>query len=408
MPGSIRWSPLTSGYWEHVIPADEWHFDSSITLNTNYGLNYNVKVNNDTRIYKEITYRHRQYFVNGNEKLYMSHIAGSGLAQPDSFPYNKEVEFGYLLTEENAVNIGLAVTPLDEVIIFTENKSYVYYMQITNSSVVRKIKAVNGSVGLTSANALPLDFSGHSEGMNLFWIDKQGAYLYAGGRNEPKSVTNGTHRNYWLNLSNDLKSNAVVSYNRMKREYWIILENTIIIFEESYGTFKKYKFDFNIKEVIGTSQDKFYLLGNDGKMYVIDYKSTNRLDGYVITHESTNTIIIGQYPISSWEWQHKILQDLYVAFKNNTSGYLDYTIIADETELEVIKLSTDMLRETVTSPLLVRYGKIAIKLFIPSTITCIKEFGYSFSIPSQGVGDLQLDKASGIGQSVGTHLGQNQ
>jgi hypothetical protein len=196
----------------------------------------------------------------------------------------------------------------------------------------------------------------------------------------------------------------------MKAEYWIVAGQEVIIYEALYGRFKKYKFEFTIKEFLGVKENKFRVLGTDGSVYVIDPCSNVKLTGTITTHYSTNTLILGKYPVSSWEWQHKILQDLYVAIKNGTTGFIDYIIMADEVSLPAIMFSTRQLREAVPSPLLVRYGKIAIKLRLPANTSCVKEFGYSFSVPSQGVGDIDITKAAsgGLGQSAGTQLGINQ
>lgn len=397
---------LTAVVTDNLIDttADDYALE---TLNFNYGLGTSVRVHEKKRIYNEVFYRGRAYYVNGTEKFYYSHLSGTGLAQPDSFPYSEEPPFGYNVSDAQAVNKALAVTPLDELVVLGDQKDYVYYIQNTGGIPLRTVKAINGGAGISSAKSLAVDLTGQPVAEVLFWIDEQGAYIYGGGRAAPKSVTDATHKNYWIKeLASAYKDDAITVYNKNKKEFWVQIGSDLIIYELPYNRFKKYNLGFNIVEDLGMFNNILYVLTDNDKIYKVDPSHNGVLAGSFRTHYTTNTLIMGQYPISSWEWQHKIMQDIYVAFKDKASGSLTLTILSDENEIDPsIIFSTNQLREVVPSPLLVRYGKMALKIELNKTLSKVKEFGYSFSVPSQGVGGFISQAVKGIGMDSGSDAG---
>ena len=387
------------------------------TLNTNYGLGYDIWAYNHKEstygfiIYKEVEFRGRNYLARFDESLYYSHLAGSGLLQSDSFPYNDDGAIGYIIVSNSDIVNGIAVSALNELVVYTNKRAYLYLISASSTGIFfRRVRAINGSFGLGSVNGLVTALDGKPEDLVLFWTNKWGAHIYSGGIQPPQDVTRATHSNYWRNLTDSIKAQILSFYNPQRREFWMQIDDVIVLYELMTKSFRKYKFPFKIINFVGIKDNYAYVTGNDNKIYKLDPRVSTKLSAFIVTHYSTDTIMIGQYPVSAWEFQHKILQDIFVAFKNSTPGYVDYTIIADESIVTpTIGFSSRYTVEVLPSPLLIRYGKVKIKLSIPETSADVKEFGYSFSVPGQGRGSrgANIKTVTGVGQSSGMSAGVN-
>ena len=406
----ISYTPVSSDWIDITDPGVE-------TLNTNYGLGYDIWAYNHKQspygfiIYKEVEFRGRNYLARFDENLYYSHLSGTGLIQSDSFPYNDNGAIGYIVVSNSDIVKGVAITSLNELVAVTNRRAYLYLISPSSTGVFyRKVRTINGSFGLGSSHSLVTALDGKPEDISLFWTNKWGAHTYNGGIQPPRDITRQTHFNYWRELSEADKANIISLYNPQRREFWIQVNDIILIYEILTHSFRKYRLPFKIIEIAGVKDNYVYIVGNDNKVYKIDSNNSEKLDAYVVSHYSTDTIVIGQYPVSAWEFQHKILQDIYIGFKDNNVGYAYYTINADGSIVNpsLIGFNAKYNVETLPSPLLIRYGKVKIKITIPGQDGVnIKEYGYSFSVLGQGSGNrgANIKTLTGIGQSSGLGVG---
>lgn len=356
---------------------------SSITLNYNYGLGSKIKTDIQSDIYSEVTYKNRSYFVKGDYRVYQSHISGTGKIQPDSFPYSAENIFGFFETSRYDNNLALAVTSLDELVILSKNRTYVYSIQGSLGTNLRKLKAINGSKGISAVNSLSIDLSGTSSAEVLLWCDNYGLYGFGGGINAPVDLTLGLLKNYWKNSLTD-KTNCFGFYYQAKDEYWLVVDDKIIIYCLYTKVIKKYKFLYQIKQFLGIKNGKMYFICSDGNLYNYDSDVNTRLDASLITHYNTdtaNTDYDGRQTtkIIAPEHEEKILQEVYLAVKDRAESYIAVNIIIDEAMIETaLPFDTRKLTEVIIPGLAIRYGKIKFSLSIPASTATIREFGYSY------------------------------
>src|SRR5690606_14188959 len=173
-------------------------------------------------IWSEVYHKGRVYFVNGDYKVYQSHILPNLAIQADSFPYDEEVGFGFFIVSQDKVNTGLAVSMTEDLIVYAGSQvMYIYYIQPSGNSVYRKLRKMSGAIGLASLNSLTKSLNGDPATEGLFWIDYNGIYFYGGGVSTPDNLILGTHENYWKGISNTDKENAVGFFNPVSREYWL-------------------------------------------------------------------------------------------------------------------------------------------------------------------------------------------
>lgn len=383
--------------------------ETSETLNFNYGLGSTVRVDNERIITDEVFYRGRAYYVSNDEKVYMSHIAGSGLPQPDSFPYNEDIGFGFITFGTSSVNRALVVTPLDELLILAKDKSYVYTVQVSvGGSPFRQVKAINGSQGIITQKSLTKDADGSPTASFLMWNNEHGVFAYGGGRRVPKDVTAVKFKNYWKGISQGNKEDCVAFYNKETDEYWMQLGNEVIIYEIGKDAWKNYRYDFSMKSFVGMKDNEPYVLGNDNKVYWIRSSSGTRLEATLELHDNLGFDIDERgYSNPSLEIQHKILQEVGLVWKDPSGGYAGLTIIADDSIInsEEILYSCNLSLHSLLSPLLIRYGKIRFKIRIPATAAKLKEFFYTYSLPKQSP-TMPAKAVEGFGQSEGLKEGK--
>lgn len=398
------------------LKRENLNFDvTTETINFNYGLGATVRVFSEDEngligdyIYSEIFYRNRSYYVKSDNKLYLSHISGTGRAQPDSFPYSFEDGFGYLVVDDKEVCLSLAITALSEVTVRTKANNYVYVFEYTSGTPFRRITTVNGGQGIFALDSTIEHLDGKPLAEFLLWADKWGIYAYAGGRDAPKNILEPSHQEWWNKISNESKENAVACYYKPKNEYWLQVGESIMVFEMTYRNFRVYQFDHKIKEFVGIEDDILYYLGDDNKLYKYSPANSGRLSGWVETHFSTNYTITQSGDITSLnEIQDKILQEIYLLVQESKAGYAQITIIADDIEYssDTVTLSTGYIRNTILAPLLIRYGKIKLRVHLSAGYMRIKEFGYSFSEPTHRLPMLPATPIIGIGMEVGGEHG---
>lgn len=398
-----NWTEVTTNL-EGTFSIVEDFPDVITTLNFNYGLGVTVRVNNQKLIYSEASYRNRNYFVKNDSKLYYSHISGTGLAQPDSFPYSEENLFGYLITDNSAINKAVCITALDEVLILTDKNDYVYTIENSSGIPFRKVKAINGSMGILSIKSLITDFSGSQLAKVLIWSDNWAIYGYAGGREIPQSITGISHKNYWQAVSG--KETAIGIYNKATNEYWVQTDEHIMIYEIDTNTWKKYVLTYKIKDFVGIINDYTYILGSNNKVYMLNPASENKLEATVELHDD-----ICLTSEQGSEVQQKILQDLFILFKDAEISEGVNAIISLYVEdynynLGEILIPMNYKSYITRTPLNVQYSRLRIKIVLPVTSTNakLKEIGYWFTESGVAYGDTQ-NIVEGVGQESGHEIG---
>lgn len=392
--------------------------DPEVTVTTlifNYGLTNKVKVfsvDEDTDligslILSEAFHKARTYFVKGDIRVYQSHLSGTGRAQPDSFPFSVENLYGFFETFKSEKNFTVAVTPQDELVVGTKRKAYVYFIQGGQGTILRILKAINGGQSVIGSRAMLSDLEGQPEATVLAWYNEEGIYLSPGGRREPKDIVKATHKNYWLSRTD--KDQAIFFFNKAKKEVWIAFPNReVIIYELDFNKWKKYKYSFAITNFIGSVDNDLYVLGDDNKMYKIDFGSGSTLTGFVTTHYNTGTLVVDRYPLDAPEHELKVLQECYVAWNKRSTGVFQYIIIADGNTYDAINMFPNNFTDLTLAPQLLVYGKIKIKLKIPAVGAWVREIGYHFSVPGRTPGQIVRSSITGIGMNTGLELGVHQ
>lgn len=392
--------------------------DSVDTLNFRYGLGATVLpfpiidsiVGHNIK--NEIYYKNRSYIVKGDKNIYLSHIAGNGKLQSDSFPYSEEVEFGYVYGDNSDDRlVAIAVTPLDELLVLSSVSGLVYVIQATSSTVFRKIKATNGNVGIGSVDSLIRNNAGKSLAEVLLWSDEKGTYLYGGGIGQPKNVVEGQLDNYWKSFFN---TSLIGAYNPMRNEALFISGDLAVVLDLGTLTWRKIRFTTQVVEFIGIVDYKPYFLLDDNTIVYLDDSDSNQiyLSGALVTHYQTNYAIDdrGNF-IPLGEMTDKILQELYVSMHQagvNTGAPMgiDYDVIVDSNVITPrVTFSGEVLFSKVKAPLLVRYRMIKIRVTLSASGFSVKEIGYTFNVKNSIMTDIPDGQGIGFGNNFGNDFG---
>ena len=400
------WTLATADLVGELVTIDEFE-DDVTTLTFNYGLGATVKVFNvddnnliGDYIYKEVFYRGRSYYVKNSSYVYHSHLSGTGRPQPDSFPFDEDVSYGFVITYSDEINKALAITLLDELVVITEKKNYVYTIESSAGTPFRRVKAVNGGAGILDADSLITELNGTPLTKMLIWYDGNAIYAYAGGREIPMPITEMTHRNFWRTLD---KSSTVTIYNKARNEYWVQIEDIIFIYEIDTNNWKKYEYDIVIKEYVGIIDGQTYILSTDNNLYKLDPDNSVRLEGTIEFHDD----ILATQSGESVEIQTKVLHDIYLLWKGQSSyeELVTCQIIADENELdELVYFPVYYKRFVSRSPFLVTFGRIRFRLTIPAHAPKFKEMGFAYSVLPIYENGL-YNSLVGIGMEVGGEHG---
>ena len=377
------------------------------TLNFNYGLGAEVGVNNQSIIKSECIYKNRTYFVKDDFRVYQSHLSGTGLAQPDSFPLDIEKSFGFFITDNNEVNTGVFVTPLDELGITTNSNNYVYYVQSSSGGYTfRTRKAINGGRGTITPNSIIKGLNGLPSAGVMGWFDHTGIYVYGGGRNEPVEVSKNIIENYWTSIPKSHKIYTKGIYYKPKNEFWWVLDDFILIFEIDYGVFKKYRYSFSVKDFIGLMDDNLYLLSTDNEVYIIDIDADERLSGTIETHYGADYVFFGNQPVNAPEDSDKIMQEIAINFEPNIAGLAKMEIIADGNKIDsTINFDSAYKSQKVLAPYLLRYGKVKFIITLETTAN-LREFSYSYTNIDDGLIKGIVRGVYGVGMDSGNNIGQ--
>jgi hypothetical protein len=396
------------------------------TMNSRYTLGNTVRVYQNSeewgylgreggifgaKIDQEIFYNGRAYYVDGTKNIYFSHISGNGRAQPDSFPYSKEAGFGFVYDQNsNERFVNLTATPLDELLLLSKTSAYVYTIQQGQSITYRKLKAVNGNSGISNALSLLRDNTGRPMLEVLVWFDEKGIYAYGGGINQPKNIIERKLENFWRSFHD---STVISAFNPRRNEALFIKGDLAIVLDMATLTWRKIRFSANVTRFLGIQNYNPYFSLSDGTVIYLDERNTKYVSGSLVTHYSTNYAIDekGNFiPLS--ELTDKILHELYVSMhkKGIDTGApigLLYDIIVDGNVVEPsIYFSGQVDFAKVSSPLLIRYRKIKIRITISASDNQVGEIGYEYSVKRTYINNIDAGISNkGFGSGFGNDFG---
>ena len=370
-------------------------------------------MNHTSVIYSEVVYRHRTYYVKNDNKIYTSHLAGSGKPLLDSFAFDESVDYGYIENLQVDYNMALGITALDELIIW--NAKGISILREERGGVKRLINLSNGC-GIYSTKSLTRDIKGKPQGNGFFWFGDNGVFYYEGGIKPPINITTNYLNNYLTNISEFDRIDAVGIFDRYKYEYWLSFGDKILIFELLYKQFRTldyYSFDYYVGEykskiyVIPSSMNVLIPLQN----YVI---GNNPMGGTIETHYTAG-MYLDRYgrALNAEVSDDKLLQELFFSFGDCTvNSYIDINIIVDDVQIaETIRVNAVSNKTVFTlAPYGIKFQKAKLKITIPRQYkVTINAFGFTSSIARKEIGAEGLDYAlsGGYGTGYGTDYGNN-
>jgi hypothetical protein len=343
--------------------------ESTISLDFNYNLPYDSRVDNQKNIYSEITYKGRVYFVKDDYKVYQSHIAGNGVIQPDAFPYDEVQGFGYFVVSRESENRALAISPVDDLVVFTPTNTYVYRVQASGGGVFRSLRRVSGSVGLASRKSLLRTKGGHPATEGLFWYDYNGIYMYVGGIESPKNILEPAHKRYWQEtFSTTHKDNGLGFYNSVDDEYIAVVNGKMLTYEIKFGK-------FNIHDLGSDNVDEFIgVLGN-----ITYVRDGNEVKSLSKTASAFN--VKTNYSSAGDEYLDKILQEFYIIFGPETAStaVITVTLYWDNfAHSQTFNIIASRKYHILPMPIM-RFKKVAVKITnTESKVITINDLGVSY------------------------------
>ena len=396
-------SQTTSRRWSEYSTYLEIDIDYELTettLNYNYNLPNTARVDNEKMIYSEIAHKGRVYFVNGDYKVYQSHISTNLAIQADAFPYDEETGFGYFEVDQSKMNLALANSPTNDMVIFTNQGMYLYFIQPSGSGSFKQLRMGSGSISISSIGTLTSLLNGEPATDGLFWIDYNGLYYYNGGMTPPENLITLTHLRYWQNISKEMKESAVGFYNPVKKEYWLFINNTFLIFELPFKKFRVSNGYSGLVSFVGYNDlIPYYITFNDN---IVACDGTRRIDAQIETHYNTVE--------SNPEIYHKIGQTIYLEFgeESDNNATILVKVFVDDWEVETYTFNTKNKYDKWLLPVGLRFNRIKMQVNIPADkYVRIKEFGFSYAPDvAEPVGIVPISIAeSGYGFDFGNDFG---
>ncbi|WP_337872916.1 hypothetical protein [Ignavibacterium sp.] len=394
-----NWEIVGNTIRRDITPIDHEE-EGYTTLQETYNLTENDKVDNMFNIYSEVIYKSRVYFVNGGHKVYMSHITGNLATQRDSFPYNEEQGFGFFIVDYSKSNKLLAISPINDLMIFTNEGIYIFNVQPSGGSVLKTLRMYSSNGSISSLGSITVSLGGSSYGEKLFWIDRYGIYSYQGGMQQPDNHVMGKLQRYWEKLSDDLKTDAIGFYFPLRMEYWIVLpEYAILRYEMKFDKFRTYPFSHRILGFIGYNDANPMLLV-EGVDYpgIVEF-GYNRVNGVIETHYTTTEDLP--------EIAYKILQELYLEFGTSESNKIvRMELYVDDQYVDNYLFNSSLRYDKWLSPIGLRFNRLKLVLHIPGANVRIKEFGFTYVKDVQEpLGSVPSTSSSGYGYNYGQNYG---
>lgn len=365
--GFTGWT-IETYYIEHSIGYEE----TENTLNFNYNLPATARVDNQRYIYSEIVHKGRIYFVNEDYKVYQSHISTNLAIQADAFPYDEETGFGYFIVDHSKVNLALANSPTNDMVIITNQGFYLYFIQPSGSGSFKQLKMGSGSLSISSLKTLTSALNGEPATDGLFWIDANGIYFYGGGLTPPENLITEGHLRYWQAFTVQQKENAVGFYNPTKKEYWLCINNEFLIYELPFKKFRPANGLAGLTTFAGYRDLVPYYMSSGNTLIACD--GTTRIAGQIESHYNT---VEGNPEI-----YHKIMQEIYIEFGTSDGGAIvGVEIYVDDRLAQTYYFNTNSRYDKYLAPIALRFNRAKMKVLLPANkYVRVKEFGYSFSL----------------------------
>lgn len=382
------------------------------TLNANYGLGESIRVDNQSLIYSECSYKNRVYFVKGDYRVYQSHIAGNGGIQPDSFPYDEDLQFGFFETSRAFHNTGLAVSVTNDLIVYSREGLNIYQIEANGQSVFKRLIFVSVE-GLSNLLLLTRNIDGQPIMGGSLWANDSGIFIYPGGVTVPKNVVIQNYRNFWATIANNL-NNGFGFFDKNRDEYWIkvnevitepsIYKTTFIIYELNFNQFRTYEVEGKrIEKLLGYIDNDFILKSEDT---VITLSKTQLLGGTIETH-------LVEYDKHGY---NNLLQEVSIdfvrAYTANDSVFA-VSVYLDGFFLIYYVFSAQERIPIRLAPISSRFQKLKIVISLPSTAYYLSDFGFKYNKAGQRQIGMNSDfdeigmYQSGYGYHYGKHYGVN-
>lgn len=371
---------------------------SAETVENKYNLPPTTRVDNQRQILSEVTHKGRVYFVNGDNKVYQSHISSNLAILSDSFPYDEEQAFGFFIVDLTKKNIHLAISPTNDLMIFTTRGLYIYTILPTSNSIFKQLKVVSGDISLANSKSITTELNGNSSFDAIIWADVSGIYLYEGGSKPPVNlILRHNLMNYWNNLDTDMIKNTVGFYYPQKKEYYLQLSYAeTLVYDVAFDKFKIYS-DFNIYRYAGLLNNHPYWIDKDYNIvhYVYHY-SANRNLFKLATHSVT---------AGTMELYDKILQEFYIF---GEGGSVEVYLIIDEKKVIAIgNFNLDGVVKRCLLPIM-RFNRVKIVIFSDNNSHIkIRSFGIVYTEdPYAPLGSAQISiPEEGYGFNYGYNYG---
>ena len=370
-------SASVAGVWTNAattvtFPSLEYPVDAEgqlATLNANYNLPEDVRVDNEKTIHSEVYYKGRVYFVRNDFRVYQSHISSNLAIQADSFPYDEDVGFGFFIVSYDKMNKALSISPTNDLIIRTVSSTYIYFVQPSGQGTYKELRLADNSIGLAGVNSITRTLSGISSAPVSFWLDYNGIYFHTGGvGSNIENIIIPTHENYYNGISNAFKDSAIGFYNPVTREYWMSIAGSILVYELPFRKFKK--LSILADEFIGMYENVlYYRYGNE----IFKYDKVTRSTAVLTTHYNTIT----EEP----ENFYKLFQYFYIIFGQSDTTDVIITITADDKTVVSHTVSTLNLSQKLLLPHGYKFNRVKINVALNTANKLIKmkEFGIAYT-----------------------------
>ncbi len=223
----------TTLIWKYLDVMKE---DEVETLNFNYGLGL-VRVDNQFLIFSEAVLSGRIYAITNSYKIRMTHIAGNGAIQPDSFPYDEDKNFGYIEESKN-VKLESALILNENNLAFIARNGISVYSVYSNRGILSKVLRISFQ-DYTEFNpkSLTKTVTGISPLPGFFFVTNEGIWFHTGEVGGiPKNLIAGRLDNFWRTMAD---KKGIGFYVPATKEYWYQINSLeLLVYETLYDSFR--------------------------------------------------------------------------------------------------------------------------------------------------------------------------
>lgn len=380
-----RLSAKVDGKWE-VDPynpttlvmrvVDVVEEDKIETLNFNYGLGL-IRVDNQFKIFSEAVLSGKIYAVTDSYEIRTTHIAGNGLLQPDSFPYDHDQNFGFIEESKNVKLLAALILNENNLALLSQYGMSIYSVYANRGMLVKLLRVAFQDYTGFNVKSLTKAVTGISPTPGFFFTTTEGIWYHSGEVNAlPKNLIAGKLDNLWQSAKKD----GIGLYVPATKEYWYQYKDTeFLVYEVLYETFRiQTAFANNIS--FAFLQNKDIVVGTKNKLGV--WKMSN--PSYDIAGFSTHNFELNS------PYYNKILHSLEISLKKDSENPLPefnfYAyVIVDDTMTYPFVFNSLENRLVRLFPLSVRAKQVKIVVMIPALNFSVKITGFSIFYTEDGV-----------------------